>query len=141
MYRWLASQETLPCRLVDFVYVLIVRFCIQTLVNKLSILSGHLASLASQNVLKHIGLSVMGVDGRLIKQLKTYILRCHACFRTTSIMDKVWLVCCHPSPPIPASAVATFLSIVAHYNTLNHTRSERCYFRTLLSLSQTNSVT
>uniref|UniRef100_A0A0P4VUI1 RNA-binding protein NOB1 n=1 Tax=Scylla olivacea TaxID=85551 RepID=A0A0P4VUI1_SCYOL len=47
-----------------------------------------------QNVLKHIGLSVMGVDGRLIKQLKTYILRCHACFRTTSIMDKIFCPHC-----------------------------------------------
>lgn len=49
---------------------------------------------AMQNVLKHIGLSVMGVDGRLIKQLKTYILRCHACFRTTSIMDKIFCPHC-----------------------------------------------
>ena len=44
--------------------------------------------------MKHIGLAVMGVDGRLIRQLKTYILRCYACFRTTSIMDKVQVVCC-----------------------------------------------
>ncbi|XP_045120933.1 RNA-binding protein NOB1-like isoform X3 [Portunus trituberculatus] len=49
---------------------------------------------AMQNVLKHIGLSVMGVDGHLIKQLKTYILRCHACFRTTSAMDKIFCPHC-----------------------------------------------
>ncbi|KAG0719138.1 RNA-binding protein NOB1 [Chionoecetes opilio] len=36
----------------------------------------------------------MGVDGRLIKQLKTYILRCHACFRTTSIMEKIFCPHC-----------------------------------------------
>lgn len=49
---------------------------------------------AMQNVLKHIGLAVMGVDGRLIRQLKTYILRCHACYRTTSVMEKIFCPHC-----------------------------------------------
>lgn len=47
------------------------------------------ADFSVQNVLKHIGLSVMGVDGKIIQHLKTYILRCYACFKTTSVMTKV----------------------------------------------------
>ncbi|KAF7283442.1 RNA-binding protein NOB1 [Rhynchophorus ferrugineus] len=43
---------------------------------------------AMQNVLKQINLNVCALDGRIIKQLRTYILRCYACFKTTSIMTK-----------------------------------------------------
>ncbi|XP_013781882.1 RNA-binding protein NOB1-like [Limulus polyphemus] len=43
---------------------------------------------AMQNVLIQIGLKVVSVDGMLIRNAKTFILRCHACFRTTSNMDK-----------------------------------------------------
>lgn len=41
---------------------------------------------AMQNVLKQMNLNVSALDGRLIKELKTYILRCYACFKTTSLM-------------------------------------------------------
>jgi RNA-binding protein NOB1 len=40
-----------------------------------------------QNVLRQMGLNVVSMDGLLIKETKTWILRCYACFRTTSIMD------------------------------------------------------
>nr|CAI5827791.1 unnamed protein product [Callosobruchus analis] len=43
---------------------------------------------AMQNVLKQMNLNVTSLDGRLIKHLRTYILRCYACFKTTSIMTK-----------------------------------------------------
>ncbi|XP_046466111.1 RNA-binding protein NOB1 [Neodiprion pinetum] len=43
---------------------------------------------AMQNVLKQIGLQVVSLDGRVIKQLRTFILRCYTCFKTTSIMTK-----------------------------------------------------
>lgn len=43
---------------------------------------------AMQNVLKQMNLNVSALDGRIIKQLRTYILRCYACFKTTSIMTK-----------------------------------------------------
>lgn len=43
---------------------------------------------AMQNVLKQMNLNVAALDGRVIKQLRTYILRCYACFKTTSIMSK-----------------------------------------------------
>lgn len=47
-----------------------------------------------QNVLLHIGLRVMSTDGKLVKNLRTYILRCYSCFRTTSIMTKVFCPSC-----------------------------------------------
>ncbi|KAM8875994.1 RNA-binding protein NOB1 [Synchiropus picturatus] len=43
---------------------------------------------AMQNVLVQIGLHVLSVDGMLIKQARNYILRCHACFKSTSNMSK-----------------------------------------------------
>ncbi|XP_034385481.1 RNA-binding protein NOB1 isoform X1 [Cyclopterus lumpus] len=49
---------------------------------------------AMQNVLIQIGLHVLSVNGMLIKQARNYILRCHACFWTTSIMNKVFCPHC-----------------------------------------------
>uniref|UniRef100_A0A0N5BAC3 RNA-binding protein NOB1 n=1 Tax=Strongyloides papillosus TaxID=174720 RepID=A0A0N5BAC3_STREA len=43
---------------------------------------------AVQNVLKHMELGIVSVDGYQIKVLKSYILRCRACFTTTSVMTK-----------------------------------------------------
>lgn len=49
---------------------------------------------AVQNVLKQINLNVASLDGRIIKQMRTYILRCFTCFKTTSIMTKVFCPKC-----------------------------------------------
>ncbi|KAM8893807.1 RNA-binding protein NOB1 isoform 2-T2 [Spinachia spinachia] len=49
---------------------------------------------AMQNVLIQMGLHVLSVNGMLIKQARNYILRCHACFRSTSIMNKVFCPHC-----------------------------------------------
>lgn len=49
---------------------------------------------AMQNVLKQMNLNVAALDGRLIKQLRTYILRCYSCFKTTSIMTKKFCPAC-----------------------------------------------
>ncbi|XP_012690119.1 RNA-binding protein NOB1 isoform X2 [Clupea harengus] len=43
---------------------------------------------AMQNVLIQMGLNVLSVNGMLIKQTRNYILRCHACFKTTTNMNK-----------------------------------------------------
>ncbi|XP_050310033.1 RNA-binding protein NOB1 [Anthonomus grandis grandis] len=43
---------------------------------------------AMQNVLRQMNLNVAALDGRIIKQLRTYVLRCYACFKITSIMTK-----------------------------------------------------
>lgn len=49
---------------------------------------------AMQNVLIQIGLHVLSVNGMLIRQARSYILRCHACFKTTSNMNKVFCPHC-----------------------------------------------
>lgn len=46
------------------------------------------ADFAMQNVLKQIGLKVSTYDGRLIYRVRTFILRCTTCFKTTSVMSK-----------------------------------------------------
>jgi len=43
---------------------------------------------AVQNVLLHMKLGLVSMDGMRIKQLRSYILRCRACFTTTSVMTK-----------------------------------------------------
>ncbi|XP_066540346.1 RNA-binding protein NOB1 [Hoplias malabaricus] len=48
---------------------------------------------AMQNVLVHIGLNVLSLNGMLIKQTRNHILRCHGCFKTTTNMNKVF--CSH----------------------------------------------
>lgn len=49
---------------------------------------------AIQNVLKQINLNIAALDGKIIKQMRTYILRCYACFKTTSIMTKIFCPKC-----------------------------------------------
>lgn len=49
---------------------------------------------AVQNVLKQINCNLAALDGRIIKQMRTYILRCYACFKTTSIMTKIFCPKC-----------------------------------------------
>lgn len=39
------------------------------------------ADFAMQNVLLYMGLHLIGVGGKQITQLKTWVLRCHACFK------------------------------------------------------------
>lgn len=49
---------------------------------------------AIQNVLKQIGLNVASPNGKIIKDMRTYILRCYTCFKTTSIMTKLFCPNC-----------------------------------------------
>ncbi|NXN26974.1 NOB1 protein, partial [Nycticryphes semicollaris] len=49
---------------------------------------------AMQNVLLQMGLHVLAVNGMLIRQARSYILRCHGCFKTTSDMTKVFCPHC-----------------------------------------------
>lgn len=43
---------------------------------------------AMQNVCKQMGINIIGTNGLIIKETKTWILRCYGCFRTTPLMDK-----------------------------------------------------
>lgn len=49
---------------------------------------------AMQNVLKQIGLNITSIDGRIIRQLRTFIFRCTTCFKTTSVMTKLFCPKC-----------------------------------------------
>merc|ERR1719180_692857 len=49
---------------------------------------------AMQNVCKQMGLSMIGTNGMIIKETKTWILRCYGCFKTTSLMDKIFCPKC-----------------------------------------------
>ncbi|XP_053478536.1 RNA-binding protein NOB1 isoform X1 [Ictalurus furcatus] len=49
---------------------------------------------AMQNVLIQIGLNVLSVNGMLIRHTRNYILRCHACFKTTTNMNKAFCPHC-----------------------------------------------
>lgn len=49
---------------------------------------------AMQNILMQMGLNVVALDGRVIKQMRTFIFRCYACFKTTSIMTKIFCPHC-----------------------------------------------
>ncbi|XP_058123331.1 RNA-binding protein NOB1-like [Anopheles ziemanni] len=49
---------------------------------------------AIQNVLKQLGLKLATVDGQVITQTRTYILRCYACFKTTPDATKVFCPRC-----------------------------------------------
>ncbi|KAL2088491.1 hypothetical protein ACEWY4_015390 [Coilia grayii] len=48
---------------------------------------------AMQNVLIQMGLNVLSLNGMLIKQTRNHILRCYACFKTTTNMNKTF--CSH----------------------------------------------
>ncbi|XP_037553667.1 RNA-binding protein NOB1 [Nematolebias whitei] len=49
---------------------------------------------AMQNVLIQMGLHVLSVNGMVIREARNYILRCHACFKTTSNMSRVFCPHC-----------------------------------------------
>ncbi|XP_037734102.2 RNA-binding protein NOB1 isoform X2 [Chelonia mydas] len=47
-----------------------------------------------QNVLLQMGLHVLAMNGMLIRQARSYILRCHGCFKTTSDVTRVFCPHC-----------------------------------------------
>lgn len=49
---------------------------------------------ALQNVIKQIGLSIVALDGRVIKEIRTYIRRCYGCFTLTSNMTRMFCPKC-----------------------------------------------
>jgi RNA-binding protein NOB1 len=46
------------------------------------------ADYAVQNVLMHLGLNLVGVEGTRIKSVKSWVLRCHACFKYVVSIQK-----------------------------------------------------
>ncbi|KAJ7312202.1 hypothetical protein JRQ81_006575 [Phrynocephalus forsythii] len=49
---------------------------------------------AMQNVLLQMGLHVLALNGLLIRHARSYILRCHGCFKTTSEMTRLFCPHC-----------------------------------------------
>ncbi|KAI9183201.1 20S-pre-rRNA D-site endonuclease nob1 [Blastocladiella emersonii ATCC 22665] len=49
---------------------------------------------AVQNVLLQMGMHLLSLDGMHVRRLKNWLLRCHACFRTTTDMDKRFCPSC-----------------------------------------------
>jgi RNA-binding protein NOB1 len=49
---------------------------------------------AMQNVLKQMGLNVTSLDGRIIKHVRTFILRCHTCYKTVTDVTKIFCPKC-----------------------------------------------
>lgn len=49
---------------------------------------------AMQNVLKQIGLNVTSLDGRIIKHMRTFILRCYTCYKTTGDVTRIFCSKC-----------------------------------------------
>lgn len=49
---------------------------------------------AMQNVLKQMGLNVTSLDGRIIKHVRTFILRCHTCYKTVPDVTKIFCPKC-----------------------------------------------
>lgn len=49
---------------------------------------------AMQNVLMQIGLNIASLEGKVIKQMRTFILRCYSCFKTTPLVTKVFCPNC-----------------------------------------------
>lgn len=49
---------------------------------------------AMQNVLKQMGLNVTSLDGRIIKHVRTFILRCYTCFKTVADATKIFCPKC-----------------------------------------------
>jgi RNA-binding protein NOB1 len=43
------------------------------------------ADFAMQNVLLQMGLNLIGVEGKRINRVKTWVLRCHACFKYVTL--------------------------------------------------------
>jgi len=54
------------------------------------------ADFAMQNVLLQMGLNLVDVEGKRIRKLKTWVLRCHACFKCVS---RVWRSIPHSTHP------------------------------------------
>ncbi|KAJ3170508.1 Nin1 binding protein [Geranomyces variabilis] len=52
------------------------------------------ADFAMQNVLLQLGLRLLSVDGVAVKTIKSFVLRCHACYKVTKDMEKKFCPAC-----------------------------------------------
>ncbi|CAM9372737.1 unnamed protein product [Chrysoparadoxa australica] len=52
---------------------------------------------AMQNVLLHMGMTLLSLDGMRVSRVKQWVLRCAACFRTTTEMERLFCGSCGSS--------------------------------------------
>lgn len=60
-------------------------------------------------------LHLVSVDGMLINRLKTWVLRCHACFKTTTLFDKVFCPSCGNSTLLRTSVTVNANGVMKVY--------------------------
>ncbi|KAF5333701.1 hypothetical protein D9611_002494 [Ephemerocybe angulata] len=73
------------------------------------------ADFAMQNVLLQMGLSLVGMEGKRIERVKTWVLRCHACFKICKDVSKKFCPSCGNNTLLRASV--TLSSPTASSNT------------------------
>ncbi|KAG8848916.1 Nin1 binding protein [Serendipita sp. 411] len=64
------------------------------------------ADYAMQNVLLHMGLNLVGVDGTRISNVKSWVLRCHACFKICKDPSKKFCPSCG-NPSLLRTSIST----------------------------------
>ncbi|XP_031564001.1 RNA-binding protein NOB1-like [Actinia tenebrosa] len=74
-----------------------------------------------QNVLIQMGLHVVSVDGMLIREARSYVLKCHACFRVTHQLQKVFCPWCG-NKTLKRVTMTIDENGVTHYNMSNRKR-------------------
>ncbi|KAL7749366.1 20S-pre-rRNA D-site endonuclease nob1 [Sorochytrium milnesiophthora] len=91
---------------------------------------------AMQNVLLQMNMCLISLDGIVVKQLKNWLLRCHACFKTTHDMDKRFCPSCGN-----ATLLRTSYSIDQDGNVRYHLRKNYRYNTrgTIYSIPNTQS--
>lgn len=62
---------------------------------------------AVQNVLLQMGLSLVGIEGQQIKQVRSWVLRCHACFKICKDSDKKFCPQCGNPTLLRTSVTST----------------------------------
>ncbi|KAI9209857.1 Nin one binding Zn-ribbon like-domain-containing protein [Polychytrium aggregatum] len=77
---------------------------------------------AMQNVLLQMGLRLISVDGFAITHIKNWVLRCHACFKSTKDMERRFCPTCGNN-----TLIRTSVSVDANGNTIYHLKKNFQY--------------
>ncbi|KAG4096431.1 hypothetical protein H8356DRAFT_1043027 [Neocallimastix lanati (nom. inval.)] len=80
------------------------------------------ADFAMQNVLLQMNLRILSVDGMIIKRLKNWVLRCHACYFSTTDMSKKFCPQCGHD-----TLIRTSVSIDKYGNKVYHLKKNFNY--------------
>ncbi|KAI8919841.1 Nin one binding Zn-ribbon like-domain-containing protein [Powellomyces hirtus] len=73
------------------------------------------ADFAMQNVMLQMGLRLLSVDGVAITKVKSFVMRCHACFKVTKDMEKKFCPSCGNNTLIRTSVGVDSFGNVKYY--------------------------